>query len=114
MSCGQLEAGVVGPANQPKMDGYDKLAHLMGQHEELMLMPRFSYLTAKDLLYRQAELVHLEAELEEIGLEDHSKAGTPTNFQYSLFDLKRSLQAGEESIQWRKVLEIREKIADYR
>lgn len=95
------------------MGNYDKLAALMGSHQEMAQFRKFAALNAKNLLYMQAELVHLEAELENIAYEDkHSRHGETESFDVSLFDLKDS-SGTENDVQWRKVLEIRNKLKDY-
>ncbi|ORY15534.1 hypothetical protein BCR34DRAFT_598283 [Clohesyomyces aquaticus] len=45
------------------MNGYTKLASLIGSHPELAIFRRFGALNAQNLLYLQAELVHLENRL---------------------------------------------------
>lgn len=95
------------------MGDYTKLAALIGSHEELALFRQFAFLNAKNLLYMQSELVHLEGELANIALEDdRSGDGDKALFQGSLFDLKESAGT-EKGLQWTKVLEIREKLKEY-
>ncbi len=45
------------------MSGYEKLSRLIGTYPELAMYRKFSTLSAKLLLYKQAELQHLENEL---------------------------------------------------
>ena len=95
------------------MGNYTRLAALIGSHQELALFRQFAFLNAKNLLYMQSELVHLEGELANIALEDDSSGdGDKTLFQVSLFDLKESSRTRKD-LQWRKVLEIREKLKEY-
>ena len=95
------------------MGDYSKLAALIGDHREMALFRRFAALNAKSLLYMQSELVHLEAELSNIGLEDtYSGDSQKELFRISLFDLKESTGT-KKDLQWRKVLEIRDKIKEY-
>ncbi|RDL38895.1 uncharacterized protein BP5553_03235 [Venustampulla echinocandica] len=49
----------------PKSNGYEKLARLMSKHGEVAAFQRFDYLNNLNILYLQAELVHLEEELQE-------------------------------------------------
>ena len=56
----------------PPMATYSNLSHLMGEHRDLLILRTFSDLSVKNLLFYQAELVHLEHELEEIKKEDQS------------------------------------------
>jgi len=95
-------------------DGYDRLAALIGQHRGVAIFRRFSNLGAKDLLYRQAELVHLEAQLQKVVCEDRtSKDPDKEAYQYSVFDLLDSASKPDKSHQWQKVLETRKKLEEY-
>ncbi len=95
------------------MADYTRLAALIGTHQEMALFRRFATLNAKNLLYMQSELVHLEGELANIALEDGcSGDGDKALFQVSLFDLKESSGTSKD-LQWRKVLEVREKLKAY-
>lgn len=95
------------------MADYTRLAALIGTHQEMALFRRFATLNAKNLLYMQSELVHLEGELANIALEDRcSGDGDKALFQVSLFDLKESSGTSKD-LQWRKVLEVREKLKAY-
>jgi len=47
------------------MEGYSKLASLMGAYPETLIFRRFGAISAQNLLYLQAELVHLEQTLQE-------------------------------------------------
>lgn len=52
------------------MNGYEKLAGLMTKHAEVATFQRFDFLNTLNLLYLQAELVHLEIELKESMKDD--------------------------------------------
>jgi hypothetical protein len=96
------------------MTGYDQLAALMGKHHDMAIFRRFSVLNSKNLLYMQGELVHLEAELEMIALEN-KVAQDP---QKPHFDVSISMLMGPHASkdgheQWAKILEIREKLKEY-
>lgn len=95
------------------MADYSRLAAAMGNHREMALFRQFSVLNAKNLLYMQSELVHLESELANIAQEDKcSEDSEKTSFHVSLFDLKESCGTSND-LQWKKVLEIREKLKAY-
>lgn len=49
----------------PKTNGYEKLAGLMSKHGEVAAFQRFDFLNMLNILFLQAELVHLEEELKE-------------------------------------------------
>lgn len=95
------------------MDGYHKLASLVGDHDELFMLRRFARANAKNLLYMQAEILHLEAELYDIAREDRSGREKRRNYEYCVFDLKESFGINGSDTQWRKILEIREKLKEY-
>lgn len=58
-------------ANIPnKMSGYEKLADLMAKHAEVSTFHRFDFLNTLNILYLQAELVHIEKELRDSMKED--------------------------------------------
>jgi len=99
--------------SQYSMDGYYKLASLMSDHEELFMLRRFATANTKNLLYMQAEILHLEAELHDIALEDHSGCERHRNYEFCVFDLKESHGVRGSDAQWRKILEIREKLKEY-
>lgn len=96
-----------------EMDGYHKLASLVSDHQELLMLRRFSTVNTKNLLYMQAEILHLEAELHDIASEDHSGCEKHRNHEYCVFDLKESYEVRGSDTQWRKILEIREKLKEY-
>jgi hypothetical protein len=53
-----------------KMSGYKKLAELMTKHSEVATFKRFDFLNTLNILYMQAELVHLEEEVRDSMRED--------------------------------------------
>lgn len=65
------------------MDGYAKLATLMGAYPEIAIVRRFSALNAQGILYLQAELVYLESRLR--GYEDEDrKSGDQNRVDFAL------------------------------
>ena len=52
------------------MAGYEKVAGLMTKHSEVATFQRFDFLNTLNILYLQAELVHLEKDLRESMKED--------------------------------------------
>ncbi|KAL8950148.1 MAG: hypothetical protein Q9222_003802 [Ikaeria aurantiellina] len=95
------------------MASYNNLAVLMGEHQELATFRRFQRLNMKNLLYMQAEILHLEQELQNIEHEDsESKDTTRADLQASVFNLKETAETSDHA-QWEKVLEIRKKLQDY-
>lgn len=93
------------------MEGYSKVAQLMGTHNEFAIFRRFQALNMRNLLYMQAEITHLECELREIARNDAMYADRE-NYPYDWFSL--AIGEGEGgSEQWNKILEIREKLDKY-
>jgi hypothetical protein len=52
------------------MSGYQKLAEQMTKHSEVSTFKRFDLLNTLNILYLQAELVHLKEELRDSMRED--------------------------------------------
>lgn len=99
--------------------GYDRLGQLMGELPETTAFRRFGALSAEDLLYRQAELVELERSLREYQQED-KESGHEDRERYA-FNWEKLRRGGDDDapdgndgIQWETILEIREKLKDYR
>jgi hypothetical protein len=86
---------------------------MMGRFPDLAAFRRFRTLNAKSLLYRQAELVHLERELHRLELQDHSEHNigpTPNSKKYAndwywLWS--------EQGSQWGTVMKIRQLLKEY-
>jgi hypothetical protein len=95
------------------MEGYEKLAELMGERPTLGIFRRFSSLGAKNLLYLQAELVSLESELKRCVAEDNS-SGDAEKLEYAVnwYSLMRSEEKGK-SMQWTIMQDIRRKLREY-
>ena len=102
------------------MEGYDKLASFIALDPSLSMYRRFASLSAKNLLYMQAELVHLEAQSKDLALEDlNSGEGEKNRFPFSVWHLKYAPSMGENeheenSMQWLKALEVRRLLGEYR
>ncbi|KAI4128688.1 MAG: hypothetical protein LQ338_002635, partial [Usnochroma carphineum] len=95
------------------MASYNKLAALMGEHQELATFRRFQRLNVKSLLYMQAEILHLESELEIIEFDDQTSGDKfRASLNVSVFNLKES-SGLPHGVQWAKVLEIQEKLQAY-
>ena len=94
-----------------KMEGHAKVAQLMSRYPELAIVRRFGHLNMQNLLYLQAELVHLEAEYRLLAEQsqlnpdrlDHAK---------DWFSLSQSDDMPEHQ-QWGKILDIRKKLKEY-
>ena len=94
-------------------EGYRALAQYFTDEAGMAILSRFDTLNVQNLLYMQAEIFHLERELQSIASEDASAPCTERkDSRYSVMNLQESLN-GTESFQWEKILEIREKLARY-
>lgn len=95
------------------MADYHKLAGMMAHHGEAAIFRRFDTLNLKSLLYMQAELVHLEAELHNMELDEKS-AADPSNpaYPFSVYDLRESACSGKVT-QWTKYQEVQSKLQAY-
>jgi hypothetical protein len=83
----------------------------MGTHEEFAILRRFKTLNYQNLLYLQAEIIHLEQELEKLVNRDmaHLERGDFTKDWWTLAHAN-----GEQAQQqWKKVLKIRKKLKKY-
>jgi hypothetical protein len=66
--------------------GYPKLAGHMGLIPETMMFRRFGALNARNLLYYQSELVHIEQSLEELEhIDSKSKIGQKASYALDHF-----------------------------
>jgi hypothetical protein len=98
---------------QQHVNGYPKLARYMGASPEIAIFRRFGALNAQNLLYLQAELVHLEKKLREFEKRDsQSSEGMKSQYARDWFWLSRSENDGNDG-QWQTVLAIREKLVEY-
>ena len=96
------------------MAGYPDLAALMGRYSEVAIFRRFRVLNLQTLLHMQAELVHMEQELQDIAKEDN-ESGDPVrqSYQSSWMAMEDGARSGGDSLQRTKLLEAREKLDKY-
>src|SRR5205809_922966 len=96
------------------MEGYTKLSDLMGAHPNVAIFRTFATLNTQNLLYLQAELMHLEKGLRKTAIEDR-ESGDPQRMLYEKYwlKLKESAENGGDPLQWNKFLEIRGKLKEY-
>ena len=100
------------------MEGYARLASLMGAHPEVAILRRFGALNAQNLLYLQAELVALESDLRRFALEDRTSNDPHRKLHsrdwQSLSMSKDDIENNEcTGRQWRCALVIRDKLKEY-
>ncbi|KAK9420999.1 hypothetical protein SUNI508_06144 [Seiridium unicorne] len=92
-------------------EGYARVAHLMASQDEFAIVRRFKALNMQDLLYRQAEITHLESELTELAHRD-SRHFDREYFAKDWYSLSQG-SSGEDREQWQKFEELREKLNAY-
>lgn len=94
------------------MEGYAKLASLMGAHPDVVFLRRFGVLSAQNLLYLQAELVQLEHEFRECSRENERSGDLDrVTFAKDWFTLAHA--DGGNGMQWSIMLRIRQKLKEY-
>ncbi|KAI9794135.1 MAG: hypothetical protein M1833_000447 [Piccolia ochrophora] len=97
------------------MEGYAKIALRMSTHPDLAIFRRFEAINAQNMLYMQAELVHLEFELHQLA-ESDAKTDNANRRLYSRdwYTLSHANPAdGGDDTQWRLFMTIREKLKEY-
>lgn len=95
----------------PTMEGYGKLANLMGDPRtdgHYLIFQKFEAISAQNLLYLQAEIINLKESIDQI-VELDSKS--PEKQELAV-DWK-ALCSSSNSVQWEKWLELRAKIKEY-
>ncbi|KAK8062015.1 hypothetical protein PG994_008381 [Apiospora phragmitis] len=98
-------------------EGYAKISQLMGCQDTCAIYRRFRRLNSLNLLYLQAELTQLEEELESIAKRDAADPERRFHAKdwWSLSQHNDDDEEDEDAAeQWEKVLEIREKLEQYR
>jgi hypothetical protein len=94
------------------MAGYERLSRLIGTYPELAIYRKFSSLCAKMLLYKQAELQHLENELSIIVRND-AHDSRKSAYAVSWAAINESTEGGGVDLQKQKILEIDGKLDNY-
>lgn len=95
------------------MTSYSKLARFMSEKHRPILR-RFQHLAARDLLYRQAEICHLEARYETIAKEDSMEDDERSIYNLDWMFLESSKARGFGGAQWDLAMQIRKAMAEYR
>lgn len=101
--------------SQPdNMRGYEKLAHFVTTNRGLELYRRFGWLQTLNLLYLQAHLTDLEAQLRNTIEEDLQSSDTDrTDLVLSWKALERSKEDPALNIQYNLILEARKTLDAY-
>ncbi|KAL8858580.1 MAG: hypothetical protein Q9178_004874 [Gyalolechia marmorata] len=95
------------------MADYQKLAGMMANHGEVAIFRRFDKLNLKNLLYMQAELILLEAELHQMELDEKSAVNSSKPaYPFSVDNLREAACSGKVT-QWTKYQEVQSKLQAY-
>jgi len=102
-------------AVSPLVEGYPKLAAQMGHYPETAILRRFATLNSQNLLYLQAEVIHLEKQLRELEVADSQvQGGNKPLYAKDWYWLKTSAEDGDvEGKQWQVLIETRAKLKEY-
>jgi hypothetical protein len=92
------------------MEGYARIATLMGRSPELGIFRGFKMLNAQNLLYLQAELTQLEIDLGKLRENDRAAGKL---YHQNWYYLSKSKRESGGDAQWQKALEIRVKLEEY-
>ena len=103
------------------MDGYAKLATFMGAYPEVAIFRRFAALNTQNILYLQAELIHLETTLRELEKTDKSSGDAKRiDCAFDWLQLRNYVESDESSgatrsqnKRWKIMSEIRTKLEKY-
>lgn len=94
------------------MEGYPKISQLMGCQDECAIYRRFRNLNSLNLLYLQAELTHLEQDLQRLTERD-ARTLKRRFYAKDWLSLSQNDEEEEDAEQWDKFLEIRRKLEQY-
>lgn len=94
--------------------GYPKMADFIGLEPQLAIFKRFGALNAENLLYMQAEIATLEEDLRSIvsGPDDSTNTQEAKNRDFAA-SWRLLQEAGPNSLQYRKRMELRERLKEY-
>lgn len=95
------------------MPTYEELSLLTSQFPELLIIRRFDFLSARVILARQAELLHLEEELRSYAARDANNPDIKDMLR-SWGDTLEGEGDGHPILQVRKLREVDEKLKQYR
>ncbi|KAF7514121.1 hypothetical protein GJ744_004446 [Endocarpon pusillum] len=93
---------------------YPRLSEFMGLWPEVAIFRRFGALNTQNLLFLQAEIAHLERELQVIReTEEKREDERGLLAQRSWFELSQATEDGEYCPQWAVIQDIRSKLSEY-
>ncbi|MCJ1451754.1 hypothetical protein MMC28_002094 [Mycoblastus sanguinarius] len=94
------------------MEGYAKLSSLISTDSDFAVYRKFAALNAQNLLYYQAELMGLEADLRDIASEEMASQD-PSKRLYADNWFELSNEESGESYQWQKFRQVRRTLKEY-
>jgi hypothetical protein len=94
------------------MEGYSKISSRIACHPELGIYRGFKTLNAQNILYLQAEIHELEADLQQYADEDAKAPKTSARSQYSR-NWHKLANSPDDRRQWNTFCALREKLKEY-
>ena len=108
------------PAPVPRINrtwssgSYPRLSEFMGLWPEVAIFRRFGALNTQNLLFLQAEIAHLERELQIIREREEKREDERGLLaQRSWFELSQAMEDGAACPQWAVIQDIRSKLSEY-
>jgi hypothetical protein len=96
------------------MGSYPKLSTFMASWPDVAIFRRFGALNAQNLLFLQAEITHLERELQIIREKNElNNDEKGLHGDRNWFELSQESEDGERHPQWVVIQDIREKLREY-
>lgn len=94
------------------MEGYAKVGQLMATYDQLAILRGFKSLSYQSLLYRQAEIIHLQEDLDKLIQRD---AVHPSRQLYSKdwWRLAHTCASDEDEEQWKLWQHLNQKLDEY-
>ena len=93
-------------------EGHAKIAAIMSHYNEFAIFRKVSKLNYQNLLYLQAELTHLEANLKHL-VDRDSADPHRENYTKDWWYLTQNNEEHDSREQWQKFLQIRQKLKEY-
>lgn len=94
------------------MEGYAKVAMLMATDENYGILRRFKQLNYQSLLYRQAEILHLKEELDELVRRD-ARYEDRKDYVKDWWSLAHGNDSEGGQDQWKKTCQLCQKLDEY-
>lgn len=99
-------------AQKKALEGYPKLARFVGEKPGTAIFRRFAALNARNLLYKQVELLELEQQLDMVE-EENSQSPETRAFQFEMLLLKAQPEGSPGWVQLDLMRQLDEKLKNY-